>query len=69
MVRLSIKDNELFGYQGYIENEDNELTKIEYLLYFYEQSEPNQPTTTEIINVEKYLSLSKHNIDTVHKLQ
>ncbi|MGE6515272.1 hypothetical protein [Lysinibacillus sphaericus] len=64
MVRLTIKDNELFGFQGYIEKEDNELAKIEYLLYFYEQSEPHQPTKAEIINVEKYLSLSKHNIDT-----
>lgn len=64
MVRLTIKDNELFGFQGYIEKEDNELAKIEYLLYFYEQSEPHQPIKAEIINVEKYLSLSKHNIDT-----
>lgn len=64
MVKLTIKDNELFGYQGYIEKEDNELTKIDYLLYFYQQSEPNQPKEPEIINVEKYLSLSKHNIDT-----
>lgn len=64
MVRLTVKNGELFGYQGYIEEENNELTKIEYLLYFFKQSEQNQPINPETINVEKYLSLSKHNIET-----
>ncbi|GGE76073.1 hypothetical protein [Priestia taiwanensis] len=63
MVRLIAKNGELFGYQGYVEKEDNELTKIEYLLYFFEQSEPNQPPEPAIITAETYLSLSKHNID------
>jgi hypothetical protein len=63
MVRLVVKQGKLFGYQGYIEKEDNELTKIDYLLYFYEKSEPEQPFKPTIITVETYLQLSKHNID------
>ncbi|PES19768.1 hypothetical protein CN488_23270 [Bacillus anthracis] len=67
MVRLTIKNGELFGYQGYVEKEDNELTKIEYLLYFFDQTEPNQPPAPAIINAETYSSLSKHNINVGEK--
>ena len=64
MVRLIVKDGELFGYQGYIEKEENELTKIDYLLYFYAQSEVNQPAEPAIIDIDTYLQLSRHNIET-----
>ncbi|MEH7460477.1 hypothetical protein V7183_25745, partial [Bacillus sp. JJ1127] len=64
MVRLIAKNDELYGYQGYLESEDDELTKIEYLLYFFAQSELNQPMEPSTITAETYLSLSKHNIDT-----
>lgn len=63
MVRLESINGELFGYQGYIKKEDNELTKIDYLLYFFAQTENNQPLEPTIITTEEYLLLSKHNID------
>ncbi|HEX3017914.1 MAG TPA: hypothetical protein VHP31_08695 [Caproicibacter sp.] len=62
VVRLVIKDGKLFGYQGYINKEDNELAEIKYLLYFYDKSELNQPLKPTNITVDKYLALSKHNI-------
>lgn len=64
MVRLIAIKNELYGYQGYLESEDNKLTKIEYLLYFFAQYKTNQPMKPSTITAETYLSLSKHNIDT-----
>lgn len=63
MVRLKLINGELFGYQGYINKENNELTKIDYLLYFFAQSEHNQPLEPTNITTESYLLLSKHNID------
>ena len=63
MVRLIVKDGELFGYQGYIQKDDNELTKIDYLLYLFAQSEPNQPSEPTVIDAKEYLRLSKHNIE------
>ena len=68
MVRLIVKDGALFGYQGYtaffpVDNEENELTKIDYLLYFFGQPEPDQPLEPTTIDAEKYLRLSRHNIE------
>jgi hypothetical protein len=68
MVRLIVKCGELLGYQGYTaflgnEKEDNELTKIDYLLYFFAQSELNQPSEPTSIDTDTYLRLSKHNIE------
>jgi len=63
MVRLKSINGELFGYQGYVKQENDKLTKIDYLLYFFEQTENNQPLEPSIIDIEEYLSLSKHNID------
>jgi len=63
MVRLELQNNQLFGYQGYILKENNDLTKIEYLLYFYAQDEPNQPSSPTVISAENYLSLCKHCIE------
>lgn len=63
MVRLIIENGKLFGYQGYIESEDNELTEIKYLLYFYDKSELNQPLKPTNITVDEYLAFSKHNIN------
>lgn len=63
MVRLKSINGQLFGYQGYIKKDNNELTKIDYLLYFFEKSEPDQPLEPTIITTEAYLSLSKHNIE------
>lgn len=63
MVRLIIEDGKLFGYQAYIEKENNELTEIKYLLYFYDKSELKQPLKPTKITVDDYLEFSKHNID------
>lgn len=62
IVRLTVKNNVLYGYQGYIE-EENELTPIDYLLYFYDKSEPNQPKTAVKVDIEIYLQLCRHNIE------
>lgn len=64
MVKLVIESNKLFGYQGYVEKEEKELATIDYLLYFYDQSEKDQPVEPLLISVDEYLKLSKHNIDT-----
>ncbi|AFM42977.1 hypothetical protein Desaci_4114 [Desulfosporosinus acidiphilus SJ4] len=63
MVRLVIEDGKLLGYQGYIKKEDDELTEIKYLLYFYDESELKQPLKPTNITVDEYLKFSKHNID------
>ncbi|HDR7744049.1 TPA: hypothetical protein QCX78_005605, partial [Bacillus pacificus] len=49
MVRLTVKNGDLFGYQGYVEQKNNELIKIDYLLYFFAASESNQPSQPTII--------------------
>lgn len=63
MVRLKVVDGELLGYQGYIEKDENEYTKVNYLLYFYDQNEANQPAQPESLEIDKYIILSKHNIE------
>lgn len=69
MVCLTAKNGELFGYQGYVKTDDNDLTRIEYLLYFFAPSEPNQPQEPVVISIDNYLLLSKHNIDTGARLK
>ncbi|MGQ4068910.1 hypothetical protein ACSQ34_14685 (plasmid) [Enterococcus mundtii] len=64
MVRLRIESNELFGYQGYIPQSAPELHVIDYLLYFYDEDEKEQPLEPELISIKEYTELSKHNIDT-----
>ncbi|AFQ09219.1 TPA: hypothetical protein ACG05V_005928 [Bacillus pacificus] len=68
MVRLTVKNGDLFGYQGYVEQKNNELIKIDYLLYFFAASESNQPSQPTIITIADYLALSKHNIDSGEQL-
>lgn len=63
MVRLTVEAGRLFGYQGYIEQIENTMVKIKYLLYLYGQQEPNQPTMPIEISVDEYLKLSRHNIE------
>ena len=62
MVRLTAADGKLFGYQGYVEKSENELTEIEYALYFYYLTESGQPSEPARISAEEYLRLSAHNI-------
>lgn len=63
MIRLFVENGKLFGYQGYIETTENELTNIEYLLYLYDKDEAGQPELLSEITVDEYLCLSQHNIE------
>ena len=68
MVRLKIVSNTLFGYQGYIEQDNPKLIVIDYLIYFFDQFEKYQQVEPQLISIEEYLKLSKHNINMGEKI-
>lgn len=63
MVRLTVEDGKLHGYQGYIDVPINQLTQIEYALYLCGKDEMNQPKQAQEVTISVYLQLSKHNMD------
>lgn len=63
MVKLTVENGKLYGYQGYVDMPTNKLTHIEYMLYLYAKDEQGQPVQLQEIDVNTYLQLSRHNIE------